>query len=73
MKSPVYVCGKIKGDMNHTNWSRHLDSCKKKRKLNGTESIFKYFKTDHASIVSNPRATLISTTSKYCLKYTSKY
>lgn len=64
MSSSICVCGKMKGDMNHTNWSRHLDSCKKKRKLNGTESIVKYFKTNPASIESNNKAKLIST-SKY--------
>lgn len=26
------ACGKSKGNMNTTNWQRHIDACKKKRK-----------------------------------------
>lgn len=32
-KECICKCGKIRGKINSTNWSRHLDACKKKGKL----------------------------------------
>lgn len=43
--SPVCICGKLRGEMNSTNWSRHMESCQKKRKQNSnSSSILKFFK-----------------------------
>lgn len=33
MNSYTCACGKIRGELNKTNWTRHLQSCGKKRKL----------------------------------------
>lgn len=33
MNSNSCTCGKIRGELNKTNWTRHLQSCVKKRKL----------------------------------------
>lgn len=40
------ICGKIRDKMNMTNWSRHKDSCRKKRKVNdmNTNTILKFIK-----------------------------
>lgn len=33
MNSYTCACGKIRGELKKTNWTRHLQSCGKKRKL----------------------------------------
>jgi len=43
MNSTSCKCGRIRGELNKTNWTRHLESCGKKKKLQST-SITSFFK-----------------------------
>lgn len=37
-------CGKKRGTINSTNWSRHLDACVKRKKSSSKFGITKFFK-----------------------------
>jgi len=39
-------CGKLKGTLNNTNWARHIETCKKKKKRklkNNIQNILIFF------------------------------
>lgn len=40
----VCVCGKKRGSLNNTNWSRHIDACQKRKNTSSKCSIAKFIK-----------------------------
>jgi len=45
------VCGKKRAGLNSTNWSRHVNNCKKKKLTEtGSLQISKFFKTETSKV-----------------------
>lgn len=39
----ICVCGKIRGNLNFTNWQRHLDNCKSRKTKSTSRPISSFF------------------------------
>ncbi|VVC24489.1 Hypothetical protein CINCED_3A017303 [Cinara cedri] len=37
------VCGKVRGNLNLTNWQRHIDNCKARKTVKSSRSIASFF------------------------------
>lgn len=48
--STTCICGKKRNGLNSFNWTRHLDSCKKRKLQCSAGSITKFLKTNTTSI-----------------------
>lgn len=44
-KNMICVCGKKRGVLNKTNWSRHIDVCERRKIHNCNMNISKFFKS----------------------------
>ncbi|XP_060864735.1 uncharacterized protein LOC132940945 [Metopolophium dirhodum] len=53
------LCGKFKGLLNNTNWARHTEACKnKKRKLKHMQDISSFFSTNRENNRSDNKEPL---------------
>lgn len=50
------VCGKKRSNLNQTNWTRHVNACKKKKSCSTAHSISTYFKTVSSSTTTSMTA-----------------
>lgn len=79
------LCGKKKGVLNSTNWTRHITSCKVMKNKNTCSDISSFFKIPATATASNSSNNELNTTKRqrlgklllfliryYCLFYNLK-
>lgn len=67
--STTCICGKKRNGLNSTNWTRHLDSCKKRKLQFSAGSITKFLKTNTNSSTSSSIQMQCNTIGNYLLNY----